>query len=290
VRINLRKNKIKPSQTALKVALNIIALGNVPELKEILPKGIVNATSELLSASGATSQRRIDKHHSPKIITLYKNFDWLLPGQFEAFGYRKAYCEKSVIDAINNEASQVLVLGAGYDTMAYRLSLEYPNINFFEIDKPITANSKIKGLEKMGKATNHFIIPEDLSKKSLVDVLENTSFWQKENRTIVTAEGLLQYLNPESVVDLFEECNLVTSRGSRIAFTYIMKGTDGRPNAGPRTGIVLWFLKAIGEPWLWAPGFNELKKLLTNTGWEYSDELVGRMNKRGVEYFACAIK
>ena len=35
--------KGKPSQTALKVALNIIALGQVDSMKKVLPDGIVQA-------------------------------------------------------------------------------------------------------------------------------------------------------------------------------------------------------------------------------------------------------
>lgn len=63
--------KVKPSQTALKVALNIIALSHVKEMEGILPEGIVSATSDLLKSSRATTHKRIEKHHSPKIVKLY---------------------------------------------------------------------------------------------------------------------------------------------------------------------------------------------------------------------------
>ena len=67
------KMKIKPSQTALKVGLNIIALSHVKKMKGVLPDGIVSATSELLKNSEATTLKRIEKHHSPKILKIYKN-------------------------------------------------------------------------------------------------------------------------------------------------------------------------------------------------------------------------
>lgn len=284
------KKKEKPSQTALKVALNIIALGNVPEMKTILPKGIVKTTSELLRASGATSVRRIEKHLTPKIVSLYKKFDWLLPGQFEAFGYRKVFCESNVSDAINEGANQVLVLGAGYDTLGYRLSLQYPKVNFFEIDHPSTAQLKIKGVEKMGAPNNLHFIPEDLSEKKLDAILETNTQWNNESKSIIIAEGLLQYLPPKAVAELFHRCYLVTGLGSKIVFTYITQGADGRPNAGPKTGFMLWLLKVTGEPWLWAPKIDELKEVLNDAGWEYSPELKGKTNNRGIEYFACATR
>jgi hypothetical protein len=53
---------------------------------------------------------------------------------------------------------------------------------------------------------------------------------------------------------------------------------------------MLWLLKVGGEPWLWSTTNEELKKLLIKTGWEYSSDLTGTENKRGVEYFAAAAK
>ena len=282
--------KEKPSQTALKVALNIIALSHVESMKKVLPEGIVKATTDLLKAAGAAPMKRIEKHQSPKIISLYKKFDWLLPGQFETFGYRKAFFEDSVRNAVKDGAEQVLVLGAGYDTIGYRLSKEFPKVKFFEIEEPATAMIKIEGLKKLGAAANLFVMPEDLGKKKLSEVFEANSDWDKKKRTIITAEGLLQYLDPGSVSDLFRECHKNSGESSRIAFTYIGSRTDGRPDAGPRSGLMLWLLKVGGEPWLWSTTDEDLTKLLDKTGWEYSSELTGPEKKRGIEFFASAVR
>ena len=51
--------KDKPSITAYKVAMNVVTLGTIPEMREILPNGIVEATETLLVASGAASARKI---------------------------------------------------------------------------------------------------------------------------------------------------------------------------------------------------------------------------------------
>jgi len=284
----MKKNK--PSQTALKVALNIIALRNVPEVANILPEGIVETTSKLLGASRATPQRRIDIHHKPKITSLYKKFDWLLPGQFESFAYRKAFCENSVKEAIEEGATQVLVLGAGYDTLGLRLASDYPNVKFFEIDSPSTAQSKINGLIEIGKQENLIIIPEDLGEKALKNVLEENTEWNSEAKSVIIAEGLLQYLPPSAVRELFNQCNSVTGNESKIAFTYTGKGENGRPYAGPHTKFVMWILKLTGEPWLWSASKYELKNLLKETGWKNTEVDGKYKNKSGIEYYAIAGK
>jgi len=137
-------HKDKPSKTARKVALNIVTLGAKSETDKVLPAGIVDTTAELLVASGAVSETGVRWSRSPRMVSVYEAFDWMMPGQFEAFAYRKAFCEEQVRDGIATDATQILVLGAGYDTLAWRLAAEFADVNFFEIDHPATAKLKPK--------------------------------------------------------------------------------------------------------------------------------------------------
>ncbi len=85
--------KDKPSMTARKVALAIVTLGAKPGMNNVLPPGIVEATAEMLVASGAVSANTIRLARSRRIVAVYEAFDWMLPGQFEAFAHRKSFCE-----------------------------------------------------------------------------------------------------------------------------------------------------------------------------------------------------
>ena len=282
--------KEKPSRTAYKVALNILTLGTKPEMDEVLPTGIVDATERLLIASSAANATVVRWHRSPKMVSIYEAFDWMTPGQFEAFGHRKAFCEQQVRDGINAGAPHILVLGAGYDTMAWRLAPNFPDVNFFEIDHPTTARLKAKGIKGMGQYENLHLISEDLSKRKLVDALKSHKSWDREAQAVIMAEGLLIYLLSSAVHDLFRQCASISGTGTRIAFTYIGKRVDGRPDAGHWTGLLLWILKVTGEPWLWSIQPDRLSHLLKENGWTYSPELVGEINKRGVEFFGTARK
>jgi len=279
----------RASRTAYKVALNILALGSTPGMAEVLPSGIVDATEKLLTTSGAAGAKTVRWHRSPRMAYVYRAFDWMLPGQFEAFAHRKAFCERQVREGIAAGAGQILVLGAGYDTMGWRLAPEFPNVDFFEIDHPATACLKAKGIEEMGPRPNLHLIAEDLGKRKLVDVLTEDEDWGLCASTTIVAEGLLQYLPAQSVRDLFTQCAAIAT-DSRIAFTYIPTREDGRPDAGPRTGLVLWFLKVGGEPWLWSIRPEELGRFLNTSGWTNAPELAGATGKQGVELHAVATK
>jgi methyltransferase (TIGR00027 family) len=224
------------------------------------------------------------------MVSVYEAFDWMLPGQFEAFAQRKAFCERQVREGIGEGASRILVLGAGYDTMGWRLAPEFPDVTFLEIDHPATARLKAKGIAAMGQRNNLSLIAEDLDKRKLEDVLKTNELWDQTAKTVIVAEGLVMYLSPEAVEDLFRQLADITGDGSRIAFSYIPSGEDGRPDAGRWTGLMLWLQKVAGEPWIWSIGPEELGPFLDKTGWMNALSAAGTTVKHGVEFYAVAIK
>ena len=280
----------KPSRTAYKVALNVVALGAKPEMDRFLPPGIVEATEKLLVASGAAGARTVRWSRSRQMASVYEAFDWMLPGQFEAFAHRKSFCERQVRDGIFAGATQILVLGAGYDTMGWRLAPEFSAVNFYEIDHPATARLKAKGIDALGRRDNLFLIAEDLGKKKLSDVLKANPAWDPGAGTVIIAEGLLMYLPPDAVRDLFCQCAAIAGAGSRIAFSYIPSGVDGRPDVGRWTGLMLWLQRVVGEPWTWSTRPGELRVFLEKTGWTIAPEPEGTTGKHGVEFYAVATK
>ena len=282
--------KERPSKTARKVALNIVTLGAKPGMDEVLPTGIVDATATVLVESGAVGATAVRWSRSPRMVSVYMAFDWMMPGQFEAFGHRKSFCERQVRDGIGAGARQVLVLGAGYDTMGWRLAPEFPGVDFFEIDHPATARLKAKGIEAMGQRSNLHLIAEDLGERQLVDVLHANDVWNPTAPAVIVAEGLLMYLSPEAVGALFDQCAAVTGAGSRIAFSYIGSRTDGRPDAGPWTRLVMWILKVGGEPWLWSIRPEELGPFLKANGWGIAPDPEPSSGRCGVEFFGVAVK
>jgi methyltransferase (TIGR00027 family) len=259
-------------------------------MASVLPDDIVEATAKLLVASGAVSRGTVHFSRSQMAVGLYLAFDWIMPGQFEAFAYRKAFFERQVRSGIEVGARQVLMLGAGYDTLCWRLAPEFTEVTFFEIDHPATGRLKEKGIEAMGQQPNHHLIAEDLSQRHLEDVLQAYGHWDATAPTVIEAEGLLMYLPPEAVGTVFDQCAAVTGAGSRMVFTYVGTTAKGYPEAGPHSWLVLWLLKVGGEPWLWSIQPEALRSFLQQYHWTIAPELMQQSTKCGVEYFGVAVK
>ncbi len=244
----------------------------------------------MLVTSGAAQTKTVQWASSQRMVSVYEAFDWMLPGQFEAFAHRKAFCERQVRGGIGDGTTQILVLGAGYDTMGWRLAPEFTGVNFFEIDHPATARLKVRGMESMGRRKNLRLVAEDLGKRKLSDVLKTDKSWDLSAQTVIIAEGLVMYLSPEAVRDLFCQCAAFVGGDSRIAFSYIPAGADGRPDAGRWTGLMLYLQKVAGEPWKWSIRPEELGEFLEETGWTIAHEEAGGARKHGVEFYAVATK
>lgn len=272
--------------TARKVAMSFVTLGSKAGMDKLASSGAVEVAAEMLVASDVVGARTIRWARSKRAVSIYEAFDWMLPGQFEAFGHRKAFCERHVREGIGAGVTQVLVLGAGYDTLGWRLAAEFSGVNFFEIDHPATASLKARGVETMGRRDNLHLIADDLGKRKLEDVLDAHGGWKRDAQTVFIAEGLVMYLPPEAVSELFRQCADLSGEGSRFAFSYIPSGVDGRPGVGRWTGLMLWLQKIIGEPWIWSVHPEELGPFLEESGWPK----VLKADKYGVEFFVAAAR
>ena len=98
------------------------------------------------------------------------------------------------------------------------------------------------------------------------------------------------YLPSVAVGTLFDQCAAISGAGSRIAFTYVGTRSNGRPDAGPWTWLVLWILKINGEPWLWSMQPEEIGPLLKEHNWTAAPNPAPSSNGNGVEFFGVAMK
>ncbi len=135
----------------------------------------------------------------------------------------------------------------------------------------------------MAQRANLHLIAEDLGKQKLADVMRANGGWDPTAQTVILAEGLLMYLSAEAVSDLFGQCAAIKGNASRMVFTYINRGGDGRPDIGRWTRLVQWIIKVSGEPWLWSIQPAELGPFLDKNGWMNAPDLVGiRATRCGV--------
>ncbi len=268
------------SQTALKVAIGLVTLSVKNDWAQRLPPGLVEVSERLLLASGAPGYgpRMLRVSKQPWMIRVYQIQDLLMPGQFEGFGHRKIFMQQQVEGAIKQGARQVLVLGAGFDTLCLRLAPQHGHVQFFEVDHPATSAAKARGVALVGQPANMIQIAADLGEQALSKVLSEDGRWQSSLPSVLLAEGLFQYLTDDEVRGLLREGAACTSPGSRLAFSHAIPG---------KRRMLSTLARLIGEPWNSAVRSEDLPEYVKGTGWTIISD-VDTDSAHGVERYAVA--
>jgi len=268
------------SQTALKVALGMITLSVKDGWAKRLPPGLVETSERLLLASGAPGYgpRLMRASKKQWMVHVYEIQDRLMPGQWEGFGHRKIFMQQQVESAIAEGARQVLVLGAGFDTLCLRLAPQHSDVRFFEVDHPATSAAKARGVAAEGQPENMIQIAADLGKRALSKALSEDGRWHGSRPSVLVAEGLFLYLKDEEVRSLLTEAAACTRPGSRIAFTH--KIPDERK-------VVPMIMRLVGEPFQSAVRSEDLPGYIEGTGWAMISD-VDADPAHGIERYAVA--
>ncbi|HLT38767.1 MAG TPA: SAM-dependent methyltransferase [Enhygromyxa sp.] len=282
----------RPSHTAAKVARMFVFAGRYTRYAPLLPSGAAELTEQLLVETGAMTPWMQRFYASPRNRARLEHFaERFGPGQLARMALRKRFMDDEIRAALAAGATQVLVIGAGYDTACMRLAAEFEDRLFVEIDHPATHERKRAGVETLGRArANYRLLAADLGETTLVEALARLDqpAWDAEARTIVIAEGLIMYLDRDDVVRLFAAIHELTGPGSRVAFSYMKCDAHGRPYAGKVvSGITRLSLKLLGEALRFCVADErELAELLEPLGWRYRPD-PGRFDL-GTRYLAPA--
>ena len=143
-------------------------------------------------------------------------------GIYEYVIARTKYIDGVFQRALEEQVDQILIFGAGFDTRAIRFQDGLGNTKVFELDVPVTQGAKISQYHKRHLAipANLTFIAIDFDKEALSAKLDEAKFG-KHRQTLFLLEGLVMYLQPESVDETFRVIQEYAGKGSWIVFDYI---------------------------------------------------------------------
>jgi methyltransferase (TIGR00027 family) len=144
-------------------------------------------------------------------------FEGDVPPQYEASA-RVAFFDNAV-DRYLDDITQFVILGAGFDTRAFRLP-EDVRARSFEVDAPQTQAIKREMLEKAGiDSAGVTFVTADFEKEDWLARLVDAGF-DPGTPALFLFEGVMMYLDKEAVEDTLRKI-ASTAKGSVVAFDYI---------------------------------------------------------------------
>jgi methyltransferase (TIGR00027 family) len=171
---------------------------------------------------------------------------------------RTRFIEERLADAIERGATQVVILGAGFDTRAYRLTDLLRNARVFEVDQPSTQEYKKRRIQEEGIEVprNLTWVPVDFRGDKLDDALRAAGY-DSAQITFFIWEGVTMYL-PEAAVEEMLRWVGAQAPGSTLVFDFIYRAVidflaspsfDHLPEQA-RNAIARVRKLEAGEPWI----------------------------------------
>ncbi|AKJ01333.1 methyltransferase (TIGR00027 family) [Archangium gephyra] len=269
----------RASRTAVKVGRFMAVLARQPRLAPLLPKGAAESMERLMLHTGLLKPWMLRLYGARWYGRLIHAIEQrTVPGQVLCVGLRKRFMDDETRAAIAEGKRQVLVVGAGLDTLSWRLAREYPDVTFLELDHPASQAMKREALEGMGPLPpNLHLVGVDLARTPLEEGLSQAAVWRKDVPSVVIAEAVLMYLEEVHVAAFLEALRRSTGPGSRLLCTCFRWEVEGRPTMGAGTRrLISESLRLAGEPLLWIVGNEELGPFLARHGFR-QDASPGRV-------------
>jgi len=225
--------------------------------------------------------------------------DRRVPGARSSAVARTRFIDDAIAARLRERTQQLVILGAGFDSRAYRLP-GLRDLTVFEVDHPDTLARKRAALERaQGVLPSHVrFVPTDLKHRELRSIMAAAGY-RDSLCTFFLWEGVTNYLTESAVDATLRWCSRAAP-GSRVLFTYVHADVLESPGAFIGTEKLFASLEKFDEQWTFGieprrlPGFLAERGLWLETDLGASEyrELYYReaaRKMRGYEFYRIAV-
>ncbi len=199
------------------------------------------------------------------------------PGVGEFIVARERYIDDVLRGFLDNGLQQLVILGAGYDSRAYRFDRLRDHVKVFEVDHPATQTDKLAKLRTVFGTIPEYVtyVPVDFNTQTLDERLPESGY-DPNLKTLFIWQGVTMYLTAEEVDDTLKFIIQHSAPGSAIVFDYIYRQVlDGIQKHGEISnmrryrfmtgeGLVFGIEEGVVETFLKKRGFSQVCDMNAN--------------------------
>jgi len=198
-----------------------------------------------------------------QLVPWYIDRRW--PGVRSSVVARTRLIDDAITASMGEHTEQLVILGAGFDSRAYRLP-GLRGITVFEVDHPDTQATKRRVLERALPAPPKHVrfVPCDFQRRDLESAMAAAGYGESA-RTFILWEGVTNYLTEPAVDATLRWCSRA-SPGSSLLFTYVHRDILTRPDRFIGTKRLFAALEKAGERFTWGIEPEKLAGFLAERG------------------------
>jgi methyltransferase (TIGR00027 family) len=191
----------------------------------------------------------------------------IIPGAADSLAARTRYIDDYLKQCIDDGIEQLVILGAGYDSRAYRFDGLKGKVRVFEVDHPDTQRAKIQKVKRIfGSLPSHVTyVGLDLDEKKLGEGLLKAGY-RKDKKTLFIWEGVTVYLTPEAVDETLAFVAENSGKGSSIIFDYAFQSALDATSDSEEAKKWRKAYERRGEPPKFALKEDEVEEFLSKRG------------------------
>jgi methyltransferase (TIGR00027 family) len=191
------------------------------------------------------------------------------PGVNGAIIFRARFIDDVVNSCVKEGVEQIVILGAGYDTRAFRLDALKEKTIVFELDHPATQKIKKERVQTLFSALPDHVkyIPVDFEKDNIEKELLSNDY-NPGKKTLFILEGLVMYLSSKKVEEILTLIKTKSAKGSFITLDYLPSSMiDGTIKLKEARNMIKLVLKT-GEPFRFGLDRENAEKYFSDHGFE----------------------
>jgi len=200
-----------------------------------------------------------------RLLIRQSNKDYIGMGGFIVA--RTRYIDEFLKAQIEEGIKQLVILGAGYDSRAYRFSLFESGIKVFEVDHPNTQLLKImKVIKILGSMPKHVVfVHVDFAREKLEINLPKNGY-DSRLKTLFIWEGVTMYLTAESVDQTLAFIASYSGEGSCVIFDYLFESALDGTSQLKEAEMMTSHCARLGEPLRFALKDDTIEEFLSSRG------------------------
>lgn len=242
-------------------------------------------------------ERRIIEDPFAKEFLLNRRYQWLAsnpllarglllfmkywaPGGQEFLTVRPRLVDDLAVKLSSEGLDQIVILGAGFDTMVLRIHESLANVIVFEVDHPATQSIKRKTMQRLGQPENLRFVAVDFEKGDFRQKLIEAGFDTKRHSFLIWV-GVSYYLTERAVANTMEQLARLGNAGTTLVWDYLLaevvNGATTNRNALSKARKA----ERLGEPWLFGLEISQVAAFVEQFGFrpvkDYSPEELQRL-------------